>query len=107
VIIGGIEFILSLLTPASTFVKAVKMIIQVVQFIITRGSQTIALVNAVLVSLAAIASGSVGAVASAVENALARAIPVAIGFLISLLGLGGTRSFETVFGTGRNSGTGH
>jgi hypothetical protein len=89
VIVGGIEFLVSLLTPASAFVKAVKAIVDIVTFIVQRGSQIVALVNAVIDSLAAIASGSVGAVAAAVENALARGIPVAIGFLASLLGLGG------------------
>ena len=39
-------------------------------------------------SIAAIAKGSIGVAATMVENALAKAIPVAIGFLASLLGLG-------------------
>jgi hypothetical protein len=47
-----------------------------------------ALVNAVIDSLGAIAKGSIGVAAGFVENALAKAVPVAIGFLASLLGLG-------------------
>jgi hypothetical protein len=89
VITAGITWILSLLNPASAFVRACKMIIDVVMFFIERGSQIISLVNAVLDSIAAIASGAIGAMASAVEGALARAVPVAISFLASLLGLGG------------------
>lgn len=89
VITAGITWILSLLNPASAFIRACKMIIDVVMFFIERGSQIISLVNAVLDSLAAIASGALGAMASAVEGALARAVPVAISFLASLLGLGG------------------
>jgi hypothetical protein len=46
------------------------------------------LVNAIIDSIAAIAKGSIGVAATMVENALAKAIPVAIGFLASLLGLG-------------------
>lgn len=92
VITAGITWILSLLNPASAFVRAVKMIIDVVMFFINRGSQIMALVSAVVQSLAAIASGSIGALASAVEGALARAIPVTISFLASLLGLGGIAS---------------
>ncbi len=38
--------------------------------------------------MAAIAKGAIGVAATFVENALAKAIPVAIGFLASLLGLG-------------------
>ncbi|MBO0748247.1 MAG: hypothetical protein J2O47_07845, partial [Acidimicrobiaceae bacterium] len=46
------------------------------------------LVNSVVDNLAAIVSGNIGAAAGLVEGALARAIPTAIGFLASLLGLG-------------------
>jgi uncharacterized protein DUF4157 len=89
VITAGITWLLSMLNPASAFVRACKMIIDVVMFFIERGSQIMSLVNAVLDSIAAIASGSLGAMASAVEGALAKAVPVAISFLASLLGLGG------------------
>jgi hypothetical protein len=89
VITAGVTWILSLLNPASAFIRAVKLIIDIVRFFIERGSQIVELVTAIIQSLAAIASGSVGAMAKAVERALARALPVAIGFLASLLGLGG------------------
>jgi hypothetical protein len=46
------------------------------------------LVNAVIDSVTSIASGNIGVAANAIENALAKGIPVAIGFLSSLLGLG-------------------
>jgi len=36
-----------------------------------------------------IASGNVSAVAKSIENALGKAVPVLIGFLASLLGIGG------------------
>ena len=58
-------------------------------FFVERGSQIISLVNAVVDSIGAIASGSLGAAASAIEKALAKAIPVAIGFLAALLGVTG------------------
>lgn len=89
VITAGISWIISLFNPASAFVRAVMMIVDVVRFFVDRGAQVVALVQAIVGSLAAIASGSIGALASAVEGALARAIPMAIGFLASLLGLGG------------------
>jgi len=92
VVVAGIAWIVSLLSPASALVRAVKAIIDIVLFFINRGSQILALVNAVLDSIAAIASGSIGAMASAIEGALARALPVAISFLASLLGLGGVSS---------------
>jgi hypothetical protein len=58
-------------------------------FFIERGSQIAELVNAVMESVTAIASGAVGGAAKLVENALSKALPVVISFMASLLGLGG------------------
>src|SRR5690349_22085913 len=46
-------------------------------------------VNSILDSVGAIAKGNIGIVASKVESNLAQALPLAISFLASLLGLGG------------------
>ena len=46
-------------------------------------------VNSILDSIGAIAQGPIGIVAEKVEGALAKALPLAISFLASLLGLGG------------------
>jgi hypothetical protein len=46
-------------------------------------------VNAVIESVTAIANGAVGGAAKAIENAMSKALPVIIGFMASLLGLGG------------------
>lgn len=89
VIEAGIKWVLGLLNPASAFVKACMMIIDVVRFFIERGSQIIELVRAFIEGVNAVASGNVTAVANAIENALARALPVIIGFLASLLGISG------------------
>jgi hypothetical protein len=88
VIMAGITWIIGLLNPASAFFKACKAIYDIVMFFINRGSQILALVNAVIDSMASIAKGAIGVAAGFVENALAKAIPVAIGFLAGLLGLG-------------------
>ena len=88
VIIAGVTWIIGLLNPASAFFKACKAIYDIIVFFVTRGQQIMALVNAVLNSLGAIAKGAIGVAAGFVENALAKAIPVAIGFLAGLLGLG-------------------
>lgn len=89
VIKAGIMWIISLLNPASAFVKACKMIFDIVQFFLTRGQQVLALVNAILDSVSAIAKGSLGQAAKFIESSLIKALPVAIGFLASLVGLGG------------------
>jgi hypothetical protein len=89
VIKGGITWLLSLLNPAAAFIKACKAIYDIVMFIVERGAQIIEFVNSVLDSIGAIAKGNISAAADKVENALAKAIPLAISFLASLLGLGG------------------
>ncbi|MGH9930132.1 MAG: hypothetical protein ACREA9_13045, partial [Pyrinomonadaceae bacterium] len=89
VIIAGITWIVSLLNPASAFIKACKAIIDIVMFIVERGAQIMAFVNAVLDAVIAIAAGAVGGVSGLIETALATAIPVLIGFLAALLGIGG------------------
>ncbi len=89
VLIAGITWIVSLLNPACAFIKACKVIIDIVTFIITRGAQILEFVNAVLDAVIAIAGGGAGGVPALIENALAKIIPVLIGFLAALLGIGG------------------
>jgi hypothetical protein len=89
VIKAGVMWVLSLLNPASAFVRACKAIYDIIMFFIERGSQIAQLVNAVTDSVAAIASGAVGGAAKLIENALGTSLPVVISFMASLLGLGG------------------
>ncbi len=89
VIQAGIKWIMGLLTPVGAFVKAAMAIIDVVKFFIQRAAQIMELIKAFTDSVAAIASGKIGAVAKSIENALGKAVPVLIGFLASLLGIGG------------------
>lgn len=88
VIEQGIIWVISLFNPAGAFIKACKMIYDVVMFFVNNGRQIMALVNSVIDSVSAIASGNLGGAAAAIEQALANSIPAAIGFLSSLLGLG-------------------
>ena len=89
VITAGVTWIVSMLNPASAFIKACKAIYDFVMFLVERGQQIVAFVNAILDNLAAIASGAIGAAAGLVESVLAKALPLAISMLASLLGLGG------------------
>ena len=92
VIEAGIKWVIGLMSPAGAFVKAAMMIIDIVKFFIERGSQIIQLVQAFIEGVKAVASGSVAKVSQAIENALSKALPVVIGFLASLLGIGGLAS---------------
>ncbi|HWM92957.1 MAG TPA: hypothetical protein VN493_19495 [Thermoanaerobaculia bacterium] len=89
IIIAGITWIIGLLNPVGGLIKIANAIIKIVDFFLTRGAQIAALANAVLGALSAIVGGAIGTMASAIENALARAIPVTIGFLAALAGIGG------------------
>jgi hypothetical protein len=88
VIMAGVKWIIGLLNPASAFVKAAMAIYDIVMFFVNQGSQVVELVGAITDAVVAIASGAVGGAAKLVENALAKSLPVVIGFLASLLGIG-------------------
>ncbi|MFF9647828.1 HNH endonuclease [Streptomyces sp. NPDC014622] len=100
VIIAGITWIVSLLNPASAFVRAVKGIIDIVTFIVNQGAQIVEFVNAVLDAVVAIANGGQAGVPQMIEAALAASVPLLIGFLASLLGIGGlANKVKSVFHT--------
>ncbi|MGW0579747.1 phage tail protein [Streptomyces sp. NPDC002920] len=88
VIVAGITWIVSLLNPASAFIRAVKGIIDIVTFVVTQGAQIMQFVNSILDAVIAIASGGGGGVPALIEGALVASIPVLIGFLAALLGVG-------------------
>ncbi|GAB3805285.1 phage tail protein [Micromonospora zhanjiangensis] len=89
ILMAGITWIISLLNPASAFVRAVKMIIDFVSFIVNQGAQILEFVNSVLDAIIAIAGGGAGGVPALIEKALARSVPVLIGALAAILGVGG------------------
>ncbi|WP_232837729.1 hypothetical protein [Streptomyces atratus] len=100
VIVAGITWIISLLNPASAFVRAVKGIIDIVTFIVNQGAQIVEFVNAVLDAVIAIANGGSAGVPKMVEAALAASVPLLIGFLASLLGIGNlANKVKSVFHT--------
>lgn len=86
---AGITWIISMLNPAAAFIKACKAIYDVVMFFVDKAAQIKEFVDSVLDSIESIARGGVGAVAGLIENTLAKALPMVLGFLASLLGLGG------------------
>lgn len=88
VISAGVKWVLSLLNPVGAFIKACKAIYDIVMFFVNHAREIADLVNTILDNLAAIVAGNISAAANLVEEALAKAIPLVIGFLASLLGLG-------------------
>jgi hypothetical protein len=89
IIQAGIVWIVSMLNPAAAFIKACQAIYSIVMFFVNQASQIKEFVDAVLDGIDSIASGGGGAVSALIEGALAKALPMVIGFMASLLGLGG------------------
>lgn len=89
IVTAGITWILSMLNPASAFVRACKAIYDVVMFFVNRAAQIKSFVDSVLDSIEGIARGGGGGVPALIEQSLAKAVPVVLDFLASLLGLGG------------------
>jgi hypothetical protein len=81
--------IVSMFNPAGAIIQAILMIYDVVTFIIDKASQIMDFVEAVVNSISAIATGAIGGAASWIEKSLANMVPILIGFLANLLGLGG------------------
>ncbi len=81
--------LLSFFNPAGAFVQAVIAIYNTVMFIVENASKIMAFVEAVINSVSSIAQGAIGAAASWIERSLASMIPLLIGFLARLIGLGG------------------
>ncbi|WP_445246351.1 eCIS core domain-containing protein [Microcoleus sp. OTE_8_concoct_300] len=88
----GIMWLIGLLNPASGIAKIAKAIFDVVNFFIERKEEIKALVNSILNTLKSIVDGKPGEMANMIENVLANAIPTVLGFLASLLGIGGIPS---------------
>lgn len=89
VIKAGIMWLIGLLNPVSAFIKACKAIYEIVMFFVNNGKRIMDFVNTVIDSIGDIAKGSLGAASAKIEESLARLIPLIIGFLAALLGLGG------------------
>lgn len=85
---GAIK-LLSFFNPAGAFVQAVMAIYNTVVFLVERAAQIMAFVESVINSISAIAAGNISGAAKWIADSLGNLIPLVIGFLAQLLGLGG------------------
>jgi hypothetical protein len=85
---AAITRLITLFNPAGALIQAILGIYNTIRFFIERAQQLGALATSLFDSIAAIASGNLGNAIAAVENAMARTLPVVLGFLARLLGLG-------------------
>jgi hypothetical protein len=87
-VMAGITQLLSMLNPVGAIIQAIIKTYTTIQFFIQRINQILDLVESIVDSIAAIASGAIGAAANFVERTMARTIPVILDFLARFIGLG-------------------
>lgn len=86
---AGMMWIVSLFTPASALLRAIKMIYDVMSFYVNNLDRIIDLVNGVLKSVTAVVAGNIAGAAKMIESAAAKGLAFLLGFLASVLGLSG------------------
>jgi hypothetical protein len=87
-VMAGIQQLLSLLSPVGAVIQAIIKTYTTIRFFIDKINQILDLVESIVNSIAAIASGSIGAAANFIERTMARTIPVILDFLARFIGLG-------------------
>lgn len=88
IVTAAIIKLATLFNPAGAIIQAIIATYNTVAFFIERIKQILAFVEAVVDSIANIANGKIAQAANWVESAMARTIPVILGFLARLIGLG-------------------
>src|SRR6185369_9027816 len=89
VVMQAVIKIATMLNPAGAVIQAIIAIYNTIMFVKERLTQIIQVSEAFFNSIAAIASGAIGAAADKVEQTMGRLVPVVISFLARLIGLGG------------------
>jgi phage-related protein len=85
----GVVWLLSLMNPASALVKALKLIADLIFWLIDNLQRIKTFILSVYDAVSKIAAGILGPAANAIEKAMARSLPVVISFVASAIGLGG------------------
>jgi len=89
IVTAAITKLATMFNPVGAIIQAALAIYNTIMFFIERAKQIASLVQAVFSSIAEIAYGQIKKAANWIEKTMARAIPVILGFLARLLGLGG------------------
>ena len=88
IVTAAITKLATMFNPAGAVIQAIIATYNTIAFFIERIKQILAFVEAVVDSIANIAQGKIAAAANYVEKAMAKMIPVLLGFLARLIGLG-------------------
>ena len=88
IVTAAITKLATMLNPAGAIIQAIIATYNTIAFFMERIKQILDFVEAIVDSIANIANGKIAAAANWVEKAMARSIPVLLGFLARLIGLG-------------------
>lgn len=89
IIKAAVTKLVSMFNPVGAIIQAILAIYNVVMFFVEKINQILAFVQSIIDSVYAIVMHQIDNAANAIEQALARTIPLIIGFLARLLGLSG------------------
>lgn len=88
IVTAAVTRLVSMLNPAGAFIQAIIAIYNTIMFFVERLRQIAQVAAAFIDSIAAIASGVIGAAANRVEQTMAGLLTMVISFLARLMGLG-------------------
>jgi Domain of unknown function (DUF4157) len=88
IVTAAITKLVTMFNPAGAIIQAIIATYNTIAFFVERIKQILALVEAVVDSIASIVAGKLAAAANYVEKSMAKTIPVILGFLARLIGLG-------------------
>ena len=80
--------VISMFSPLSGLISIIETIFRVIEFLVTRAAQIGALFKGVVDTIVPLAKGETEQSAKRIEQALGLFVPVAMGFLAGLIGLG-------------------
>lgn len=89
IVTAGITWLIGLLNPAAGFIKACKLIYDVIMFFVNNAGRILKFVNTVIDSVVDIVRGNISGVVNKIDEVLGQMVPIIIGFLASAIGLGG------------------
>ncbi|HRK26907.1 MAG TPA: DNA/RNA non-specific endonuclease [Chitinophagales bacterium] len=82
------KWLLSLFTPAGAFIKACMTIYDLFTFFVSKIQYVAQLIRTIAGLIIPISQNNVTAVAAGIENALSQTLPLTLGFMANLLGIG-------------------
>jgi hypothetical protein len=83
------EYVVSLFNPAGIIYQVLKLIYNIVTWVIDNAAKIFTLIEAVVDAAADIMAGAIGGAANMIEAALGAIVPIVIDLFAKLLGLGG------------------